>query len=266
VRFFLLIGLWLLPQLSWAATQSDPFPQVANAYLVELNGKAIWERQSHKRLPIASLTKLMTALLVLEKNQLQGVVNVSASATRETGSRIKLQVGERFAVQDLLAATLISSANDACHALADHLAGSEIAFVKLMNQRAQALGLRDTHFQNACGHDAPKHYSSAHDLARLAHEVLKHPQVLTITSQAHASIANAAGKKYRLLNKNMMIGKYSGALGLKTGYTSKAGKCLIALAKRGENEVLLVMLHGNDRWWDAADILDLAFDHARVAR
>ncbi|MDP2806488.1 MAG: D-alanyl-D-alanine carboxypeptidase family protein [Gallionellaceae bacterium] len=266
MRLFLLIGLWLLPQLSWSATQSDPFPHVAKAYFVELNSKAIWERQANQRLPIASLTKLMTALLVLEQNKLQDVVTVSASAARETGSRIALKADERFAVQDLLAATLMSSANDACHALADHLAGSEIAFVKLMNHRAQALGLRDTQFQNACGHDAPKHYSSAHDLARLAHELLKHPQVLTITSQAHANIANASGKKYELLNKNMMIEKYSGALGLKTGYTSKAGKCLIALAKRGENEVLLVMLHGNDRWWDAADILDLAFDHARITR
>ncbi|MEI7842552.1 MAG: D-alanyl-D-alanine carboxypeptidase family protein [Gallionellaceae bacterium] len=266
MRLFLLIGLWLLPQFSYSAAQPDPFPQVAVAYFVELNGEVIWERQARKRLPIASLTKLMTALLVLEQNQLQNVVNVSASATHETGSRINLKVGERFTVQDLLAATLMNSANDACHALADHLAGDETAFVKLMNQRAQTLGLRDTHFQNACGHDAPKHFSSTYDLARLAHEVLKHPQALPITSQTHATIATLDGKKYRLLNKNMMIGKYSGAIGLKTGYTSNAGKCLIALSKRGENEVLLVMLHGNDRWWDAADILDLAFDHARIAR
>jgi D-alanyl-D-alanine carboxypeptidase (penicillin-binding protein 5/6) len=265
VRFLALIGLCLLSPGIQAAAQSDPFPQVATAYFVELNQQPVWERQADKRLPIASLTKLMTALLVLEQDRLQESVTVSAAATRETGSRIALKVGERFVVQDLLSATLINSANDACHALADHIAGNETAFVKLMNQRAQALGMRDTQFQNACGHDAPKHYSSAHDLARLAHELLTHSQVLAITSQAHTAIANTSGKEYKLLNKNRMIGKYRGALGLKTGYTLKAGKCLVAYAKHGEHEVLLVMLHGNDRWWDAADILDITFDHARIA-
>jgi D-alanyl-D-alanine carboxypeptidase (penicillin-binding protein 5/6) len=265
VRFLALIGLCLLSPGIQAAAQSDPFPQVATAYFVELNQQPVWERQADKRLPIASLTKLMTALLVLEQDRLQESVTVSAAATRETGSRIALKVGERFVVQDLLSATLINSANDACHALADHLAGTEVDFVKHMNQRAHELGLRNTHFQNACGHDAPNHFSTAHDLARLAHELLKYPQALAITSQAHTAIANATGKKYKLLNKNMLIGKFRGALGLKTGYTLQAGKCLVAYAKREEHEVLLVMLHGNDRWWDAADILDIAFEHAHLA-
>jgi D-alanyl-D-alanine carboxypeptidase (penicillin-binding protein 5/6) len=266
VRLFFLIGLCLLPQINWAAEQSDPFPQVANAYWVELNGNAIWARQAQRQMPIASLTKLMTALLVLEQNQLEDIVSITAPATRETGSRIALKIGERFTVQDLLAATLISSANDACHALADHLAGSETAFVKLMNERAKKLGLRDTKFQNACGHDMPSHYSSAYDLSLLAHELVRHPQALLLTSKPSATIFTTSGKKYLLKNKNMLIGKYKGASGLKTGFTAQAGKCLIAYAKRGEHEVLLVMLHGNDRWWDAADILDIAFDHARIAQ
>lgn len=262
MRTWTFIGLWLLSQIAWAAAQPDPFPQVADAYLVEINGAVVWKRQSEKHLPPASLTKLMTALLVLEQNQLKDTVSISRAATRETGSRLALKFGERFRVQDLLAATLIESANDACHALADHLAGSEAAFVQRMNRRATELGLRSTRFQNACGHDAPGHYSSARDLALLAHELLQHALVLPFTSQQHTTITALDGKPYKLSSKNALIGRYDGALGLKTGYTAKAGKCLVAYAKRGEHDVLLVMLHGHDRWWDAADILDLAFAHA----
>ncbi|MEO6423742.1 MAG: serine hydrolase, partial [Candidatus Nitrotoga sp.] len=155
-----------------AQGQSDPFPQIAKAYLVQVDGISIWEHRSNDRLPPASLTKLMTALLVLEQGQLQEVASISRASARETGSRIGLKAGERFRVKDLLAATMIASSNDACHALADHLGRSEAGFVARMNRRAKKLGMRDTHFTNACGHDATKHYSSAHDLARLAHELL----------------------------------------------------------------------------------------------
>lgn len=262
MRVLLLTGLWCCSLLAGAAPQPDPFPQVARSYLVEVEGEVLWEKQTAQRLPPASLTKLMTALLVLEQNQLQATVNIGKAATRETGSRLYLKANERFEVRDLLAATLMQSANDACHALADHVAGSETTFVKLMNRRAQDLGLNDTHFQNACGHDAPQHLSTASDLARLAHELLKHPEVITITSQAMTHITSLAGQQYKVYNKNALIGRYPGALGLKTGYTPSAGKCLIAYVKRKDTEVLLVLLHGQDRWWDAVDILDLAFEHA----
>jgi D-alanyl-D-alanine carboxypeptidase (penicillin-binding protein 5/6) len=263
VRSVIFIGLWLLSHTLWAATQPDPFPQVGDAYLAEVDGADLWSRHAEQHLPIASLTKLMTALLVLERGDLEQVVCVSPVASRETGARIGLKPGQRFRMQDLLAASLIASANDACHALADHLAGNEAAFVRRMNQRARQLGLRDTRFRNACGHDAPGHYSSARDLARLAHELLKHPQLLPLTSQRSAAISTLDGKRYSFNSKNALIGRYDGTLGLKTGYTAKAGKCLVAYVKRDDHEVLLVLLHGKDRWWDAADILDLAFAHAQ---
>lgn len=264
MRFVQLIGLWLLSQIAGAAPQPDLFPQVARAYLVEIDGTPTWERQAARRLPPASLTKLMTALLVLETGRLDDIVRISAAATRETGSRLKLRENERFRMRDLLAAMLLQSANDACHALADHLAGSETAFVERMNVRAQQLGLRDTRFKNACGHDASGHYSTAHDLARLSHVLLERPQLLAFTSQARGIIVSEAGRSYALSNKNALIGRYPGALGLKTGYTAQAGKCLVAYAERDGHRVLLVILHGNDRWWDAADMLDIAFDHARL--
>ncbi|MDP4029227.1 MAG: D-alanyl-D-alanine carboxypeptidase family protein [Gallionella sp.] len=262
----LLLGLLLSCHALLALGQPDPFPEIASAYRVEVDGRPVWERQANRRLPPASLTKLMTALLVLDDYHPQAEVAINRSAAGETGSRLGLRNGDRFHVEDLLAAALIHSANDACRALAEHIAGSEAHFVQRMNRRARELGMRDTRFTNACGHDAPGHYSSARDLALLANESLKHPALLELTSKQQEKIsALNAPRDYRFANKNALIGRYRGALGLKTGYTPKAGKCLIAYAERGSTKVLLVMLHGCDRWWDTVDILDLAFDHARAA-
>jgi D-alanyl-D-alanine carboxypeptidase (penicillin-binding protein 5/6) len=261
VRFF--VGLWLLCQTLLALAQSDPFPEVAAAYRVEINGAPVWSKQGTLRLPPASLTKLMTALLVLEQGQLHAVATVGRAAAAETGTHIGLRAGEKFQLQDLLAAALIASANDACHALTDALAGSEARFVQRMNQRAGALGMRDTHFVNACGHDAMGHYSSAQDLALLAHELIKHPLVTELTAKTEARIATLDGaRSYEFKSSNALIGRYAGAMGLKTGYTPKAGKCLVAYVERGKTRLLLVLLHGKDRWWDAVDILDLAFARA----
>ncbi len=261
---FIILGLCLLSKSILAAAQPDPFQKVAEAYLVEIDGAVVWEKQSDKLLPQASLTKLMTSLLVLENGQLEDVVIISKAAAQEAGSRLNLLYGDRFLVKDLVDATLIVSANDACHALADHLAGNETDFVKLMNKRASEIGLIHTKFQNACGHDAPAHYSTANDLSRLAHEILKYPQVIPITSKQSITISTLEGHHYKGHNKNALIGRYPGALGLKTGSTDNAGKCLVAYVKRDGHEVLLVMLHGQDRWWDAVDMLDLAFAHARA--
>ena len=262
----LLLGLLLSCHTLLALAQPDPFPEVATAYRVEVDGRPVWERQANRRLPPASLTKLMTALLVLDDYRPQAEVTISRTAASETGSRLGLRNGDSFHVEDLLAAALIHSANDACRALAEHIAGSEARFVQRMNRRARELGMRGTRFTNACGHDTPGHYSSARDLALLANESLRHRALLELAAKQQVKIsALNAPRDYHFANKNALIGRYRGALGLKSGYTPKAGKCLIAYAERGSTRVLLVMLHGSDRWWDAADILDLAFDHARAA-
>jgi D-alanyl-D-alanine carboxypeptidase (penicillin-binding protein 5/6) len=261
---YLLYGLLLVCQ--GALAQPDPFPKVSSAYLVEVNGGLLWERQANRHLPPASLTKLMTVLLVLDNYQPRTVVEISLMAEQETGMRLGLKRGQRFYVEDLLSAALINSGNDACHALADFLGGDHQGFVKMMNLRARQLGMRNTHFSNACGHDAADHYSTAHDLALLANEVLKHKLVTGLAVRESAQIfAIGETKSYTLQNKNALIGRYQGALGLKTGYTPKAGTCLIAYAERGGARVLLVMLHAKNRWWDAVDLLDLAFAQARHA-
>jgi D-alanyl-D-alanine carboxypeptidase (penicillin-binding protein 5/6) len=256
-----LAGFGLLGSLGGQAA-SLPFPVEARAYLVQVNGQTRWERASDQRLPLASLTKLMTALLVLEHYRPNDNVTLSSSAARETGTRLGLKAGEQMLVQDLLAASLLKSANDACHALAEHVAGSQARFVQSMNQRAREWGLAATHFTNACGHDDAQHQSSARDLAQLATRALAQPVLAELVAKANMSVQTVGGsRQFALVNSNALVGRYEGAVGVKTGFTPQAGKCVIALVQRGDVRVLLVLLNGANRWWDASDILDHAFTH-----
>lgn len=254
-------GVW-----AEAAGPGDPFGNVAAAYLVTVDGREVWARNADAPLPPASLTKMMTALLVLERADLRSVVTVSREASRETGTRLGLAPGDRMTVLELLAAALIGSANDACHALADHVAGSETKFVALMNARAREMGLSNTRFANACGHDAPGMHSTARDLARLAETAMGNPVFAKMAGVEDGWISTAdAGKKFSLENKNLLIGRYRGAKGVKTGFTGSAGKCLVALAEREGKRVLLILLNAPDRWWKAEEILDAAFAHGSGA-
>ena len=243
-----------------AAGPGDPFGNVAAAYLVKVDGRELWARNPDRRLAPGSLTKMMTGLLVLERADPGEVVTVSGEASRETGTRLGLKEGDRMSVIELLGATLLGSANDACHVLADHVAGSETKFVALMNSRAREMGLSNTRFANACGHDAPGMRSTARDLALLAETAMGNPVFAKMAGLEDGWISTAdGGKKFPLENKNLLIGRYRGAIGVKTGFTESAGKCLVALAERGGRRVLLVLLNAPNRWWKAEEILDAAF-------
>lgn len=242
-----------------AHAAEDRFPSAAHAYLVKRNGRVLWAGHAERRLPPASLTKLMTALLVLERGQLDEVVVVSRNATRETGSRIGLRPGENVRVRDLLAAMVLRSANDACRALADHISKD---FIALMNRRAVALELLDTRFADPCGHDRNGHYSTAADLARLAEEVMRHREYVRLARLPRMRIFSADGsRRFELANTNALIGRYEGAIGIKTGSTARAGHCLVALAEKNGVRVLVVMLNSPNRWWSAVGLLDRAFQH-----
>ncbi len=247
---------------AWAEVP-DPFPQPAASYLLMVQGEPRWARHQTTPLPPASLTKIMTALLALEQSRADDVVAVSPGAARETGSRLGLWPGESMRVGDLIAATLLMSANDACHALADHLAGNEAQFVDLMNRRAQALGLSQTRFRNACGHDQDGHQSSARDLAVLAQAAMSHPTFATLAAMVRMTVTTAGdGRSFQLENKNELVGRYPGAIGVKSGFTAKAGKCVIAVVERDGRRVLLVLLNAPDRWWTAVAMLDHAFSQS----
>jgi D-alanyl-D-alanine carboxypeptidase (penicillin-binding protein 5/6) len=198
----------------------------------------------------------MTSLLVLERGRLDEIVSVSPAAARAGGARMGLKAGERFAARDLHAAMVVRSANDACRALADHVAAD---FVALMNARAAALGLAGTRYADPCGHDRDGQHTTAADVARLAEAVMAQPEYLRLARVPRVRVASAAGRKFELATTNALIGRYAGAIGLKTGYTSAAGHCLVALAERDGTRVLVVMLNSPNRWWNAVGLLDRAF-------
>jgi serine-type D-Ala-D-Ala carboxypeptidase (penicillin-binding protein 5/6) len=242
----------------------DPYPWIASAYLVKRDGVVLWAGQPDARLPPASLAKLMTALLALERGRLDEPVKVGRGVLQATGTRIGLKPGEALRAADLLAATVVRSANDACRALAEHLGGSVKIFVQAMNGRAIVLGLADTKFADPCGHDREGQYSSAADLARLAEEVMKHGEYMRLARLERISFKTLdGGRSFTLRNTNALLGRYPGAIGLKTGYTEGAGNCLVALAERDGVRVLAVLLDAPNRWWNAVGLLDRAFAAAR---
>ena len=241
-----------------AAAPENPFPKAGAAYVVERDGVPLWSGSADRRLPPASLAKMMTALLVIEDGRLDETVAVSRAAARETGTRLGLREGERLKARDLLTAAIVRSANDACRALAD-ARGGEKAFAARMNARAAALGMKDTRFLNACGHDADGQYSTAADLARLANAAAGKPEYLAASRLERAEIKTEGGRAFAFDNTNALIGRYAGAIGLKTGTTRGAGFCLAALAEKDGARVLLVVLRAKNRWWGGDAMLDRAF-------
>ena len=238
---------WVLAALAvlvLCAPAAAATPEVdARAYLVEnaQTGDVLLARHAHDRLPIASLTKLMTVLVVLDRTKPDAVVSVDPDAAGVTGSTIRLRAGERLRVRDLLAGALIQSANDSAVALAEYAGGGDSApFVALMNQRAQALGLRDTRFARPDGLDTPGHYSSAWDVTRLALEAMKRPIVRRLVRQESATISGGR----TLHTWNDLLGEFPGVFGVKTGHTSSAGWSEVA-AVRGNGVTLYVTVLGS---------------------
>ena len=216
-------------------------------------GQPLAGKNIHERLAMASTTKIMTALLVLERANLDDAVTISPTAL-VGGSSMGLQAGEVVTVEDLLWGLLLQSGNDAAVALAEHVAGSEANFVALMNERAVQLGLADTHFANPHGLDDPEHASSAYDLWVLAEAAMKFPVFQEIVaSRSHV----AAGRT--LLNINELLDRYPGADGVKTGTTQAAGQSLVASVTRDGHRSMAVVLGSEDRYADAAAIFDHYF-------
>ncbi len=265
-QFVAAVGLVF--SLSAAANSSGetwhPSADTASAFLLSVNGQTLWQSNADKRLLPASLTKLVTALVIAENPNLKNWVTISQKAAKQGGTKLYLKPKERFRAAELLGAMLIKSANDACFALVQWDAGSEAAFVKKMNAKVAELKLVNTHFDNACGFDGARHYSTASDLSVIANVALKTPQITVWAEMQNYTMQSKSGKNYSFVTSNMLLGRVKGADGLKTGYTQAAGKCLIAHAKRGSREVLLVLLNAPDRWWDADSLINRAFDDAKL--
>lgn len=223
-------------------------PSAKSAVLLEVStGKIIFEKNSHEKLHPASMTKMMSLLLIMESIEkgvinLEDMITVSANASGMGGSQILLETNEKMSVDDLLKGIAIASGNDAVVALAESIAGSEEEFVNMMNNKAKELGLTDTNFKNCHGLDAANHYSSAYDMAMIGKELVRHPLILQYSSIYEMYLRENTDKKIWLVNTNKLVRFYDGVDGLKTGYTSNAGYCLTATAKRNNMRVIAVAM------------------------
>ncbi len=219
------------------------------------SGNVLMSRNADERRPMASLTKIMTALLTLENHALNEIVVVPAVSEKIPGSSIGVRAGEHFSVGALLKAALIPSANDAAYTLAMYHARSISGFVEKMNARAASLGLKNTHFTNPAGLDGVEQYSSARDLGWLTMAALKNPDFRSIVRSKAAKISTSAGREFDLRNTNELLQDNDNVYGVKTGTTNGAGECLIVLFEEEGHQYLLVLLGSADRYTDSLYVL-----------
>lgn len=256
-RFLLGAALAALTLCSSARAAEEP-PAVSAAAAAVMHvetGTVLYEKNADSHMLIASTTKIMTALVVLERCALDEPVEILPEYTAVEGSSMQLRAGETYTVEQLLYGLLLVSGNDAATALACHAAGSIEDFAALMNEKAAALGLTETAFQNPHGLDAPGHYSTARDLARLACCAMQNETFRTIVSTETYRIGD---KNY--VNHNRLLRSYPGAVGVKTGYTREAGRILVSCAQREGTQFVCVTIADPDDWDDHTRLLDWAFD------
>lgn len=241
-----------------------------SAVLMETStGKILFEKNSHDQRPCASVTKIMTLLLVFEaidsgKLSLDDTITASEHASSMGGSDIWLEPGETMSADDMIKATVVASANDAAVALAEHISGSENAFIEQMNKRAKELKMNDTVFKNCNGLDEDGHVTSAYDVAIMSRELMKHEKIFDYTS---IWLDNLRDGKTQIVNTNKLLKTYNGITGLKTGTTNDAGCCMSASAKRGDVSLVAVVLGcktGKERFSNAAALLDYGFANISV--
>lgn len=234
----------------------------------EASGKILYEKNPDAKLPMASMTKIMSMLIIMENIdngtlKYDDKVIISKNASGMGGSQVFLQEGEEYKVEALLKCIAVSSANDAVVAMAEKISGSVDGFVNLMNEKAKSLGLANTHFANPHGLDSENHYSSARDMAKLAQELLKHKDILKFTSIYEDYLTKPDGSQVWLVNTNRLVRFYDGVDGLKTGYTTEAGYCLTATAKKNDLRLISVVMKsssGDARSKDTATLLTYGFN------
>jgi D-alanyl-D-alanine carboxypeptidase (penicillin-binding protein 5/6) len=246
----------------------EPAISAAAAYLMDpRTGDVLLAKNPDQPLPMASTTKIMTAVVAMENGSQNDPVTISDHASAVGESSAWLEKGETLSVEQLLYALLIQSANDAAVALAEHVGGSEEAFVEMMNAKAAELGAEHTHFSNPHGLDADGHYTSARDLANIAAYAMQNPLFRDIVATDSYEIPWPGHPSPRVLqNHNKLLKMYPYATGIKTGYTVGAGKCLVASAERDGRELISVILNGGETYWDqTVQLMDYGFDYfARV--
>lgn len=223
-------------------------------------GEVLYEKNPHASMAPASTTKMMTAIIAIERGDLERQVKISANAAAIPGSSMHLRRGEKYSLHNLLYGLLLSSGNDAATAIAEDIAGSEAKFARVMNDKARELGMLHTHFANASGLPAAGHYSTAYDLAILARYALKNPVFAAIVQTKFTSVPVSRSKRVKpLQNHNKLLWQYPYTTGIKTGYTRKAGKCLVASATQNETSLISVVLKSGTIYNDSITLFDFGF-------
>ncbi len=260
----LLLAVFVLLSAAPGACAEEPKIAGEAALLIDLStGRSLYEKNPDQRMYPASTTKILTALLALKHGKLDDVVTVGPSVNGVEGTSIYLKEGEQITLEDLLWALLLNSGNDAAIAIAEHIADSVDDFVAMMNDEARRLGAVNSNFVNPNGLHEDEHYSTARDLSLIAMAAIQDPRFrgFVATPTKHISREDPEAVNY-LVNTNKLLWRYEGAAGIKTGYTSKAHQCLVALAERDGRELLAVVLknQNQDVWTDCATLLDYGFN------
>lgn len=241
-------------------------PQISARYaclMEQSTGKIIYEYNSGENSPMASTTKIMTAVIALENCKPDEIVTVSSNAAMQEGSSAYLAVGDQIPMRDLLYGLMLNSGNDAAVAVAEHVSGSTPAFCELMNEKAVSLGLKNTHFENPSGLDGEEHYTTASNLAAITAYALDNPDFREIVSTKVWKTDYSSGTIY-FSNHNKMLNTYKGCIGVKTGYTKKTGRCLVSAAERGGITLICVTLSDPNDWSDHKAMLDYGFERVEL--
>lgn len=254
-------------------TDTTLIPNATAGVLMDATtGEIIFEKNKDEQVAVASMTKMVAQILILEavedgKINWTDVVTVSANASGMGGSQIYLTTGEEMTVEDLMKGISMASANDATVAMAEFIAGSEVEFVQMMNNKVKELGLKNTYFKNCTGLDEEGHYSSAYDMAVIARELLKHEKILEFSSVYEDYLREDTDNKFWLVNTNKLVRFYDGADGLKTGHTDAAKYCLAATAKRDDFRLIAIVLGEEDsttRNSETMELLDYGFNNYKI--
>ncbi|MCM3760304.1 D-alanyl-D-alanine carboxypeptidase [Alkalihalobacillus oceani] len=268
VSICLLAGM-MAPAVNAAEKQIELAENATSAIVIERDtGKVLFEKNSHEKLPPASMTKIMTMLLIMEaidegSLSYDDTVRTSEYAASMGGSQIFLEPGEEMTVTDMLKAIAVASGNDASVAMAEHIGGSEEEFVNMMNEKARELGLENTHFMNSNGLPAEDHYTTSYDLAMISKELLKYEDITKFTSIYEDYLRADTDDKFWLVNTNKLVRFYPGVDGLKTGFTREAMYCLTATAEKNDMRVISVIMGAptpKERNAQITSMLDYAFN------
>ncbi len=225
-----------------------------------LTHEIVYEKNCHEHLPMASTTKIMTALIVYEKLNLNDEITVTEQDSQTEGSSSGLKTGDTVSIRDLIYCMLLPSGNDAANAGARAVSGNLEDFALLMNEKAREIGMNDTHFATPSGLDAPEHYSSAYDLALLASRAIDIDFLREVFSSVTHTVETKQGIKYYLTNHNRLLKSIEGCCGVKTGFTKKSGRCLVSAAERDSLTLITVTLNAPDDWNDHKTLIEHAFD------